>query len=560
MKNVMDEVKRVIFFVGAGASKEFKIKLLPEITEDIEEDLKSNGELLSFFKKLEEKTSKNNKPNLEAILDLLYYVEENDFKNFVELILCEVSPDYDTEKLKSIYSKAQQLIEIIERAICESCSEVKKAAQVEKAGKYWMDFLKMLENSLDGELKPYTVFTTNYDLLFEWAWTRMKKKCIAGFKEEQIDSWKGIMDLSTFKGYYLSPDELYLYKLHGSLNWFYSKTGEVRAKDEPGESYIYLGEELNERVILYPGTYYVNWRRYPFHDLLFVHFRKNLMEAKYLIVVGYSFGDMVIQDILKEAFEKNKTLKMILINPEAEELKREKLNMIDEKRIICVEEYFGKEELIQNFPSKISESLAKRKIKISYFEPLGTKFDEIARNRNWTIVRTETELQNYIKNCNILILFLHEKTGEGLYKGLNEDLQRKIVKYVESGGYLIAFHDALFTRNRILSEELCGHFRRLIKKDEEIEVSVRYKHPITKDISSFKIKDELWEEIIPAERSGEKIEILFSTPQGQPIGWIREYGRGEVFIFALGHHKEIIENKNIQKIIFNAVKYFSRKD
>lgn len=225
------------------------------------------------------------------------------------------------------------------------------------------------------------------------------------------------------------------------------------------------------------------------------------------------------------------------------------------------EEFLSRQQLLDENKKIINMFLDRvklKKAKVVYYEPIGTDFDNIASKRDWKICRKEDDLTT-VNNYDILILFLHEETGKSMYEGLAESWQEAIKNYVHDGGFLIVFHDALFSRNRTLSEDLCGRFRGPPIKDAEIEVNVKEKHLINDNISNFRINDEKWKGIDPKVGSSELLTILFSSPEDQPLIWLREYGKGEVLVISLGHKKELINNENIRKIIDNAITYFSQK-
>ena len=565
--NINGKNKKVIFFVGAGASKEFGIPLLNEITEKLIKEMELNqDELFSRLFKNLVKVVAQESMDLEEIfrfLNILINLEMKDFDKIMQ-ILSFSSPDLRSkinEKggdvlkvLKAnhsrIHSVYKYVMEKVKEIFVRECSRGGR-----QSSDYWEVFLKKIEEILNERIRPYIFFTVNYDLVIERFCEDKGIKCITGFGEKIKGYINEINPLQSI-GYWFpelfkrnwGDNFLILHKLHGSLNWE-EVDGNITSKPQIGGIDIRTGREY-ENIILYPAGYQ-HWTKEPFIELLY-QFRNHLKEAKYLIVIGYSFRDPVIQEVLLQGFKKNKELEMILIDPRAEELIQNRLKEIKSRVKPCPYE-FGKEKILENLVSSVRKIINPRKI--LYFEPLGTNFDNKAKIEKWSVVRTEEILQKQIKNCDILILFLHQDIG----KGLNDDLQRDIVNFVEKGGKLIALHDVLYpSRNQILAEELCGCFSEHLGINE-VEVDIKKRHFIIEGVERFKIRDEKWRRITPKKTSDEELQVLFSTPTGQPLGWLRNYGKGEIFVFALGHHKEIIENKNIQKIIFNAVKYFSRR-
>jgi hypothetical protein len=206
------------------------------------------------------------------------------------------------------------------------------------------------------------------------------------------------------------------------------------------------------------------------------------------------------------------------------------------------------------------KAVTSKKVKILYYEPLGLNLSQNISKNDWEIVRNEEGLKK-INEYGVVILFLHEGTGKGMEQGLSIGTQNDILNYVAKGGNLIAFHDVLFSRNKILSDNLCGHFKGpLSGKKVDIEIKTKEQHVINQNIENFKVQDEGWAGAIPKVDSGEKLVVLFVNQKDEPVVWLREYDKGEVFVVSLGHSGEIIENENIQRIIDHAIKYFSSKE
>ena len=205
------------------------------------------------------------------------------------------------------------------------------------------------------------------------------------------------------------------------------------------------------------------------------------------------------------------------------------------------------------------EAASPKKTKILYYDPSDEKIGPEVSKKGWEIVQKEGELKK-IKDYDVAILFLHEKAGKGMDEGLVLETQNNIIDYVANGGNLIAFHDVLFSRNRILSDKLCGHFKSpLGGKKDDVEIIVKEKHSINQNFYNFSVKDEGWRGAIPKVDSGEKLVILFVNQKDEPVIWLREYEKGEVLVISLGHSSELIENENIQKIVDNAIIYFTSK-
>lgn len=78
-------------------------------------------------------------------------------------------------------------------------------------------------------------------------------------------------------------------------------------------------------------------------------------------------------------------------------------------------------------------------------------------------------------------------------------------------------------------------------------------HPITKGITNFCLKDELY--LIEIYNPIDTLLTCKYNGLIYPIAWVKPYGLGKVFYLGLGHGKEQLSNKCIQKMIKNAIKW-----
>lgn len=175
---------------------------------------------------------------------------------------------------------------------------------------------------------------------------------------------------------------------------------------------------------------------------------------------------------------------------------------------------------------------------LSNFEPENIKkFDAICLNNN-------TQIQN----------------------GLKEPAQREaLLNYVKNGGGIFAIHSATDGGWDEYTEMIGGNFDGhpwnaggtwgLVNEDPT--------HPIVKDVyegKSFELKDELYQ-YKGYDRS--KVRVLLAldmkhegnlkengkrADNDYALAWLKEYGKGRVFVSALGHNKEVFHNPEILKM------------
>ncbi len=146
-------------------------------------------------------------------------------------------------------------------------------------------------------------FTTNYDTLLEDALGLEKYDVVDGFSGGAVGFWNPNKELAFGGG---DPNQCYLYKLHGSIDWHKStELGLVRAR----YGTKYLSDPTN--IMIYPqATKYVETQKDPFATL-FSGFRSalNYSDQNVLVVCGYSFGDEHINSEIEAALNQkgNKT-------------------------------------------------------------------------------------------------------------------------------------------------------------------------------------------------------------------------------------------------------------
>lgn len=162
-------------------------------------------------------------------------------------------------------------------------------------------YLNHIINKAENE-KRVVIVTLNYDNSIELLAENEGIICNLG-----IDNWAktGIIDIQ--------KDGLHLLKLHGSIDWYMDPSAEPeyfspqirRFKQPPSYSFppaIIFGQK---NKLTAEG---------PFLDLL-ISFREELMKAKKLIIIGYSFRDDHINTYILNWLNKNNNNYMKIIDP-----------------------------------------------------------------------------------------------------------------------------------------------------------------------------------------------------------------------------------------------------
>ena len=194
------------------------------------------------------------------------------------------------------------------------------------------------------------VFTLNYDICVERALVGSKCEIELGFNEERC--WEA----SKFDPNENSDVGLYLYKLHGSIDWIKDKENGDRQTvcDNPQENAELIFGAVAKLSSIDPYLFYA-------HELR----KYSLSEAvRFVVVVGYSFRDNYINGLISQAVTRGKYIKVLVISPsfEKESDISKELNVEPEK--IVLEKMNAKDFFEKN-------------MKLSYFtEKFGTGDDD----------------------------------------------------------------------------------------------------------------------------------------------------------------------------------------
>jgi len=166
---------------------------------------------------------------------------------------------------------------------------------------------EMLNNSENIKLN---IFSLNYDLIFEEVFNTPSSKILDnGFSEKNIAGDKIRYWAADFNDEN-SPTKINLFKLHGSLDWEYNQdTEEISIKEN-----ILDGREP---LIIF-GSYSKMLSFDPFLYIL-SKFRERLENATIFIVIGYSFHDKYINNLLIQQLSQNTNedipKKLLIVGP-----------------------------------------------------------------------------------------------------------------------------------------------------------------------------------------------------------------------------------------------------
>ncbi len=139
---------------------------------------------------------------------------------------------------------------------------------------------------------PLRLFSLNYDLCLE----KNSENCHIELGFDKNGRWQW----QRFEKNENIPVNIYLYKMHGSINWE-RKDGFLTYSDE--------ASQIREPDLIFGTSYKL---QYVDPYLFFAYeFRKYSLEARLMITIGYGYGDEHINGIIGQALRHKKDMKVI---------------------------------------------------------------------------------------------------------------------------------------------------------------------------------------------------------------------------------------------------------
>ena len=324
-------LKNVNFLFGSGTSNG-AIATMSKLYSDLtfSEDEK---ELKSEFECIKDKAGEN----LEQCLNIMYSAR----------IYYNGLNDPDGKEMKKIHDQIDlydKLIKKIEIHIYNSINIGFKKREELNVLEYYKTFYQKLalRNKDNSRIR---VFTTNNDLFNETALDALNIHYINGFSgglHRYFNpaifnyTWSKRMDTSIDK-YEPVENMVYLYKIHGSVNW--------RETENLTNNYFEIEEVVPSEtkpdgsILIYPTpTKQDKSLGSPYVDL-FREFQNKLLEPhSVLFVIGYSFSDRHVNDIIYRALATNSTINVVIFGsqPEVSERKDKPIFFINDNRIFTI--------------------------------------------------------------------------------------------------------------------------------------------------------------------------------------------------------------------------------
>lgn len=294
----------LIFLLGAGCSYDAGVPITSRMIELIETDLLSKKpwnkykELYYYIKSsivyadgILGVYSPN--INIERFVNTLSELHKQERHSLYPFI-----SNWDQRLIRLAGTNFEHVQELKELIVKQVVSWIKVDNYQQKADYYkkFYDFQNELQ-------MPCRVFSLNYDLCLE----RIKPE--AAILETGFDPDSRKWNASRFEENDVLSVNIYLYKLHGSIDWKrniqlgYILTVSDNPEDEPD---LIFGTDVKLQPID-PYLFYVH------------QFREYSLSCKLIIVIGYSFGDNYINGLLKQALDHDKNRRILYITPNSSE-------------------------------------------------------------------------------------------------------------------------------------------------------------------------------------------------------------------------------------------------
>lgn len=230
------------------------------------------------------------------------------------------------------------------------------------------------------EFRPLDIYSANYDTCIEQLCAEHKLVYRDGFDE----AWNP----DVFEG---TDIDIRLFKLHGSITWYRSDRGRyLKIPVMIKESSIELiTKERAESLMLYPAQKFEYVE--PLFELL-IQMKQRLLMCRTLIVVGYSFRDDHIRNILWDVARQNKGFLLVLIDPNAWGIYQKRLKTYNrdipsplDGRVICLPYLYGK--VLPVLKNEIFRNIAASQKRV-----IKERANEIAGSANWSECLSATAL------------------------------------------------------------------------------------------------------------------------------------------------------------------------
>ena len=344
MMDIKEVINKCLFFLGGGFSKPAECKMSSEMLDDLRARIQNDSEK-SLFNEIEKETLNfllsclsyhcewrsiqscgrfKFSPNIEELILLIRRIRDREnylpypvTGNWADKLV-QLETDFNSRAIKEGY-EINNLFSSIEFKIKKDL--LKGWLEFDKNKLSYLEPLKKFFQNYPVKNFCFDICSLNYDLVLDSYFSE-----VAPWLGFSNGKWVGLESEPSTD---TEKRRINLYKLHGSINWLRNTAGDIWEKEkweiQKKSDKIYEQEyhDLKNDPFIIFGQGSKTFSVEPFFSLIY-HFRRLLQDKEYLFVIGYSFFDPYINNLLISAtFGTNK--KIIIVNPNfgPDEIKRE---------------------------------------------------------------------------------------------------------------------------------------------------------------------------------------------------------------------------------------------
>ena len=320
------ELENVSILAGAGTSWHLGAPTIRKIPDELKKEM--SKEINLYF-------SKGSEPSYE---DLFNCLQADKF--------LKINKNENTDEIQKSIHKMQNWL--FSKCNTEKTSIKDKKDLLLKENRYYYHELfikKLLQRP--SNLKRANLFTTNYDLAFDYALDNLGIHYINGFsgvhnrcfRPEVYDYDIYYPGQSVSGKVHRAEKVLRYYKLHGSLSWIATEetlSNPYGIKEIPIDNFNFQ-EQMN--LMIYPCVSKKTFTLDLPYSELFRNFANSIIQPQsVLIALGYSFYDEHINDIIYQALT-IPSFTLIVANYSKEGNENiERLNRLNDSRILIIDE------------------------------------------------------------------------------------------------------------------------------------------------------------------------------------------------------------------------------
>lgn len=297
LKSQLSYAKKIGVFLGAGTSCALGLPNIAKLTTDIESSLQ--GASKTAFDIV--------KGDLETKAAGIYSISIEDILNQVRRIR-EITSDDNKRDFLTVTGAAAKQLDL------DICKKIYELIDIEEA-KADLAVPKRFFAWLSMQNRDYVteIFTPNYDLIIEKSLESIRVPYFDGFVGSfEPFFWQESVE-KTIKGNDITSSWLRLWKIHGSLSWFWKENPVTKAYKVIRQGKVTNSTLPSNELVIYPSKEkYASSRRQPF-IVYFDRLKNYLLSGELLFLIsGYSFLDQHINEIIFNCMRQNGRLHVVV--------------------------------------------------------------------------------------------------------------------------------------------------------------------------------------------------------------------------------------------------------